>query len=144
MLATNFSPFGQESEAVARMSLAENSQTITVALQETDAVNWTEVNYAWVSPAGDIVRVGTSKQPIGRRLAAYAKDINNRLVLGKGSTPDWEAKRWVSELSVFGHLVAFAHRPPEVDTVAGKIRPYLDIERVLIAKMKPRLNRSHR
>ncbi|MBZ7920571.1 hypothetical protein LAC81_02060 [Ensifer adhaerens] len=136
--------FGAASERIATMTLGADSRSITVELLDSPAIRWTEVNYAWLSPLGDIIRIGTSKQPIGGRLAAYAKDINKRLQFDKGSTPAWEAEAWLQKLGQFGHLTAYVHLPDEVDTVAGPVRPYLDIERALIAKHRPLLNRSHR
>lgn len=137
-------PFGAASELIATMALGTDGRSITVDLIESPALVWTEVNYAWLSPVADIIRIGTSKQPIGRRLSAYAKDINNRLQLEKGATPLWEAEAWLQKLRAFGHLMAFVHLPNIVETVAGPVRPYLDIERALIAKYRPMLNRSHR
>ncbi len=136
--------FRGASERIATMALGADGRSITVDLIESPALAWTEVNYAWLSPAADIIRIGTSKQPIGGRLAAYAKDINKRLQLDKGSTPTWEADAWLQKLTEFGHLSAFVHLPDMVETVAGPVRPYLDIERALIAKHRPVLNRSHR
>ncbi|RAS16093.1 hypothetical protein [Ensifer adhaerens] len=136
--------FGPASEHIATMVLTDDERSISVDLIESPAVMWAEVNYAWLSPAADIIRIGTSKQPIGRRLAAYAKDINKRLQFDKGATPLWEAEAWLQKLREFGHLAAFVHLPDMVETVAGPVRPYLDIERALIAKHRPVLNRSHR
>lgn len=126
------------------MVLGGDGRSVAVHLLESPALRWTEVNYAWLSPAVDIVRIGTSKQPIGNRLAAYAKDINKRLQMDKGATPLWEAEAWLEKLKECGHLAAFVHLPDMVETVAGPVRPYLDIERALIAKYRPVLNRSHR
>lgn len=136
--------FGGASERIATMTLGVDGRSIDVDLLPSPALLWTEVNYAWLSPAVDIIRIGTSKQPIGNRLAAYAKDINKRLQMDKGATPLWEAEAWLEKLKECGHLAAFVHLPDMVETIAGPVRPYLDIERALIAKYRPALNRSHR
>lgn len=136
--------FGGASERIATMTLGVDGRSIDVDLLPSPALMWTEVNYAWLSPVADIIRIGTSKQRIGRRLAAYAKDINKRLLFDKGPTPLWEAEAWLQKLRECGLLAAYVHLPNEVETVAGPVRPYLDIERALIAKHRPVLNRSHR
>lgn len=136
--------FGAAAERIATMILGADGRSIAVDLSQSPATKWTEVNYAWLSPAADIIRIGTSKQPIGGRLAAYGKHINQRLRLDRGPTPLWEAEAWLQKLRECGHLAAFVHLPDMVETVAGPVRPYLDIERALIAKHRPVLNRSHR
>jgi hypothetical protein len=50
----------------------------------------------------------------------------------------------VRDLLKAGSLICYVHQPDEIDTIAGPLRPYLDIERVLIATKKPILNRGHR
>ncbi len=136
--------FGIACEHVATMSLDSSGKSVSVELTQTPATAWTEVTYAWLSPSAEVLRIGTSNQPIGRRLSAYAKDINKRLREGRGRTPSAEVESWLLRLQEFGRLDAFAHLPSAVETVAGPIRPYLDIERTLIAKYKPILNTSHR
>ena len=59
-------------------------------------------------------------------------------------TPEWEAKGWVELLQKHGFLEARVYLPPEIGTPAGSIRPFLDVERVLIKDFKPSLNRSRR
>jgi len=136
--------FGGASDRIATMTLGVDGRSIDVDLLPSPALLWTEVNYAWLSPAADIIRIGTSKQPVGGRLAAYGNHINQRLRLDRGPTPLWEAEAWLQKLRECGLLAAYVHLPNEVETVAGPIRPYLDIERALIAKYRPALNRSYR
>lgn len=53
-----------------------------------------------------------------------------------------EGDLW-EQLLKAGRLVCHVYQPPHIDTViAGQVRPYLDIERVLIATKKPILNRG--
>lgn len=103
-----------------------------------------EVVYAWTTAAGEWVRVGTSSGPLKKRLFSYAQHITKALEGKKSQTPEWEALRWRELIQKEGQLIALAHQPQHIETIAGNLRPFLDIERVLIREKKPNLNRSHR
>jgi hypothetical protein len=100
-----------------------------------------EVVYIWQTEAGGLVRVGTSKKrPVVSRLQRYSGDIQRGL-LGVTKNPSLEeAQKW-RDLLKAGSLICYVHQPDEIDTI-GPLRPYLDIERVLIATQKPILNRG--
>lgn len=117
---------------------------ISVQITDLRAQNLEEAVYAWITPYGEALRIGTSKKPVGLRLLSYPAYINRALAGNPSVTPLWEAKDWLRLLEANDSLLAVVHQPPTIDTVAGPLRPYLDIERHLIRATKPPLNRSHR
>lgn len=128
---------------VARMSLSDDRHGIVISITDVLVGAAMQVVYVWVDSYGYVLRVGTTKYGVGKRLRQYAPHINRALVGKPSSTPLWEAKKWHG-MVLAGELTALVHEPPLVSTAAGLIRPYLDIERLMIAGLKPPLNRSHR
>jgi len=103
-----------------------------------------ECVYVWRTPDGRDLRFGTSAGPVGVRLRQYAKHLTASLNGLSSPSPLWEAESWRALLIDHGRLNAFAHQPISIETVAGPLRPFLDIERRLIKLNRPPLNRSHR
>ena len=128
---------------IASMSLSDDRQGIVISITNVVLGAATQVVYVWVDSYGYVLRVGTTKHSVGNRLRQYAPHINRALAGKPSPTPLWEAQKWHSMVSA-GELTALVHEPPLVSTAAGLIRPYLDIERLMIAGLKPPLNRSHR
>ncbi|TNB48197.1 hypothetical protein FF124_07620 [Martelella lutilitoris] len=127
---------------VAQMSV-DASGRMTFEVTDPEAAKLEQALYVWQSHSGQILRFGTTKSPVSSRLRQYPNHINRRLVGQKSPTPEWEAKAWVDYANK-GPVVALVHQPPQINSVIGPIRPYLDLERELIAAFKPPLNRSHR
>lgn len=94
-----------------------------------------------LTPDGAVVRIGSSKTRVGGRLRSYATDINKRLLRDVGPTPRAEAEGWLARLAEHGAITAVVHQPPMMATIAGSLRPYLDIERVLLEEHCPPFNR---
>ena len=92
----------------------------------------------------EIVRIGSSAGPLKKRLAAWVRDVSTALAGGKSATPHDEAERW--RLALAGDVVGavYARQAATVTTPVGTFRAHLDEERVLIARHRPRLNRSGR
>lgn len=128
---------------IAFMSPTEEGNGVVVELTDIKLSTLEGVVYAWIDQGGTVLRVGASNQPIGTRVLALGENINKSLSGLESPTPEWEAKQWVA-LAKQGRLRALVHQPPAIDTVAGRVRPYLGIERRMIASLKPVLNRSYR
>ncbi|WHA40165.1 hypothetical protein [Agrobacterium larrymoorei] len=128
---------------VASMSLSDDRQGIVITIPDVVLGAAMQVVYVWVDSYGYVLRVGTTKHSVGARLRQYAPHINRALAGLPSSTPLWEARKWHNAVQG-GELTALVHAPPDIHTAAGVVRPYLDIERVMIAGLKPPLNRSHR
>lgn len=127
---------------IAFMSPSEVGNGVVVELTDNELSTLEGVVYAWIDQSGTILRVGACNRPIGIAMLALGEDINNTLLGLDSPTPEWEAKQWFA-LARQGRLRALGHQPPAIDTVAGRVRPYLSIERHMIAKLKPVLNRGH-
>ncbi len=129
-------------QPVAVMTFKDNRAYVKI----TNAAlgDMTEVVYVWTTPEGEWLRVGTSRAPLKKRLQNYASHISRALEGKNSPTPLSEAQDWRKLIKKHKQLIALAHQPPYTNTIAGKVRPYLDIERVLISEKRPPLNRSHR
>lgn len=117
---------------------------VRVEITDSELGELTEVVYAWTRESGDYIRVGTSRAPVKGRLLIYETHINRALNGARSPTLATEAAEWKRILLEEGRLIAIVHRPPPTDSIAGPVRPYLDIERVLIATKRPPLNRGFR
>lgn len=128
-------------EQVAVMTFEDG--LIKVAITNEILADAKETVYVWTDTKDQWLRVGTSAAPLRKRLLSYMGYINKSLAGKKSATPLWEAESWKKLLLENGHLIALAFQPPLISTYVGELRPYLDIERVLIRERKPSLNRSH-
>ena len=126
------------------MSLGTDGRSVAVLIDDPQAAKASEAVYAWVDRDRNVIRVGTSLKAVGRRLRQYQGHITQSLNGKPKPTPYEEALRWVEVLRR-GDLIAMVHVPKAIDTAIGPVRPYLDMERHMIANLKPSLlNRSHR
>lgn len=123
------------------MSSSAEERGVVIELTDPKLSKLEGIVYAWIDAAGTVIRVGASNNPIGNEMIEYGHRINKSLAGLNGSTPRWEAEQWLA-LTRQGPLRALFHQPPTIDTVVGKVRPYLGIERHMIAKLKPVLNIS--
>lgn len=96
--------------------------------------------YAFV--VGDqIVRIGSSKAPLGSRMRSWRRDVSGALAGKRTSTPSQEADGWRALLS--GQTGAiFARQGTEVTTQVGTFNAYMAEESYLIGLHRPRQNRS--
>ncbi|WP_276118387.1 GIY-YIG nuclease family protein [Pararhizobium qamdonense] len=132
-----------EFTAVADMKVTGDGNGIHVSITDVVSAQLTETVYVWLDGSGNALRIGTSKPKVSKRLLQYNRYINKALAGLGGGTPLWEANAWL-DLVREQTLTAVVHQPPEIATVAGMVRPHLDIERLLIQQLNPRLNRSRR
>jgi hypothetical protein len=128
---------------IAFMSLNQEGNGVVVELADVKLAALDGVVFAWIDEAGTVLRVGASSQPVGAGILSFGEQINRSLAGLTSRTPEWEARQWLA-LAKQGKLTALAHRPPPIDTVIGQVRPYLGIERHMIAKLKPLLNTHYR
>lgn len=92
----------------------------------------------------EIVRIGSSAGPLKKRFAAWRRDVSKSLAGGKSSTPHDEAERWRHAFAGNADGAIYARQASAVTTPVGEFFAHLDEERVLIARHKPKLNRSSR
>ena len=129
-------------QVVTTMSLDESGRQIGVTLEAGGVSALECVVYVWLDGSGNVIRVGSSKQPIGRRLMP-TRSTSTRACRGfEAPPPKGKTAAWL-KLAKEGDLQGVVHQPPLIETVAGPVRPYLDIERTMIAALRPPLNRSH-
>ncbi|RWA68471.1 hypothetical protein [Mesorhizobium sp.] len=128
----------------AEMRLARDKTSIRVTITDQKAREFSEAVYAWITADGKPVRIGTCGSSAGKRLLSYPGYINRSLAGRGGTTPKWEALKWLGLLTAHGMLTAVVHQPEPTLTAAGLIRPYIDVERQLIRRYRPLLNRNHR
>ncbi len=102
--------------------------------KDPEVVKDKECIYAFLV-GGKVVRVGSSKAPLDRRLKAYERDITHALRGEKSPAPASEAKKWRKQLPAGTEGVIYARRGTEVKTHIGKFRAYLDEESILIGKL---------
>lgn len=132
-------------------------QKVGSLLLESD-VFWVEVTdprwayrsqliYALLTRDGAWVRIGKSDKPLGQRMRRYAKDLARGLActkdlnLKEGSTKRSEMPIWLDFLEG-GPLTFWAIEPPTISTDYGDVVLLLDLERHLIRKIRPPLNRE--
>jgi hypothetical protein len=126
---------------VAIVAIDGNRFAITVT--DDEAAERTGSIYAFVID-GEIVRVGSSAGLLKKRFRQWERDVSIALAGGRSSTPLDEAARWREALKPGADGAVYARRGTEVTTTVGTFTTHLDEERILIARLKPRLNRSWR
>jgi hypothetical protein len=126
---------------VAKFWIEENQFHVELTDLETTALE--RCVYAFTID-DEIVRVGSSKAPLRTRFATWRRDVSKALNGLKSATPLDEGVRWREALDGRNHGVIYARPGATVHTPLGEISAYLDEECVLIARYKPRLNRSSR
>ena len=97
--------------------------------------------YAFVL-GGEIVRIGSSKAILRKRMKAWQRDVSKSMRGEKSATPKWEAEEWRRRLQEHGPGEIWARRGTEVTTPVGTFPAYMDEESVLIGRHLPPLNRS--
>ena len=89
----------------------------------------------------EIIRVGSSKNKLKRRMKSWERDVSKSLNGEKSSTPLWESKMWDNLLKdKIGIL--FGRKGTIVSTPVGEFNSYLSEESFLIGKFLPKMNRS--
>jgi hypothetical protein len=111
-----------------------------------EEASWTQSIYAFVIN-DEIVRIGSSKEPLRIRMRRWSNDVSAAFRLKYGSTKQNEPDLWSEELAKHGEGTIWARQgtqfrsPITYEMLSG----YQDEESYLIAKHQPRLNRgSHR
>jgi len=123
-----------------------DEQTFSMNIVRKDVLDWEKAIYIFVFN-DEIIRVGSSKAKLGKRMKQWSGDVTNALRQIKGlpakrtATPDWEATAWAKLISKHGEGDIYAREATEVETPVGKFRAYMDEESILINRHKPPLNR---
>jgi hypothetical protein len=112
-----------------------------IQISDSDMVARDRCIYAFLV-GNEIVRIGSSKAPLKRRLKDWERDVTNALQHRKSPTPTKEADAWDAILKQHGSGTIFARPGTVVTTPIGEISTYLDEEIVLIDKYNPILDRK--
>ncbi len=92
--------------------------------------------------ADEIVRIGSSKGVLSKRMRDWQRDVSKAIRREKSATPFSEADEWVRRLKVHRSGQVWARRGTDVTTPVGTFPAYMDEESVLIGRHLPPLNRS--
>ena len=124
----------------ARFTLEGVDFRVEIECEETCSL--TCCIYAFVI-GGEIVRIGSSKAKLKKRILTYPYYVGGRLQGRNTDTSELEAQDWKSRLDRAGGVgFVFARRGTEVTTPVGTFPTYLDEESILLGRFKPPLNRS--
>lgn len=109
-------------------------QKLEIVVTDREAVKLEKCIYAFLID-GKVVRIGSSKAPLEKRLKSYERDISNALAGKKSPAPADEKEKWRKILSAGKSGIIYARRGTEVTTPIGKFPAYLDEESILIGKI---------
>ncbi len=113
----------------------------TIDISDKAMIEQVRCIYAFVID-GKIVRIGSSKAPLKKRMASWRSEVTKALKGERSQTPIAEASKWKELLSESKCAELFARQGSTVATPVGEIITYLDEESVLIGRYSPVLNRS--
>ena len=125
---------------------APDPSTFSIQINLEDALAWEKCVYIFVF-GEEIVRVGSSKGPLKKRMQQWGRDVTNALRKmddldhKKTNTPEKEALIWRDLLEQYGQGEVYARQAATVTTPVGTFRAYMDEESILINRHKPVLNR---
>lgn len=126
--------------------IAPDPVTFLIEIDVKEALLWEKTIYIFVFN-DEIVRIGSSKGLLGKRIKQWCRDVTNALrrVNGmyakKSITPDWEASAWYKILNTYGNGEVYARKASVVTTPIGTFNAYMDEESILINRYKPKMNR---
>lgn len=118
----------------------------SVDINVSDALSWEKCVYIFIFN-GEVVRVGSSKGALGKRMRQWSRDVTNAfhrlngINAPKSNTPDWEARGWLDLIQSHGGGEVYARKATTVTTPVGTFEAYMDEESVLINRHKPPMNR---
>ena len=117
---------------VARVHIA--NRKLKIIIDDQEAVKEEKCIYAFLI-GDEVVRVGSSKAPLEKRLKNYEKHITDALNGRKSPAPHEEAVKWKKILpdGISGDI--YARPGTTVKTPLGRFRAYLDEESLLIGEM---------
>ncbi len=118
---------------IGTVSLYDDSFRIN--LHDASLLSAVECVYAF-TVEDEVVRVGSSKAPLGKRFKAWERDVSRALNGLPSPTSQLEADGWRARLSVSAGKV-YARPGTLVCTPVGTFRAYLDEERALIQELRP-------
>jgi hypothetical protein len=124
---------------LARFSLGD--QCFVIDIDDEALATQEKCIYAFAI-ADEIVRIGSSKGVLSKRMRAWQRDVSKAIRREKSATPFWEADEWVRRLKVHRSGQVWARRGTDVTTPVGTFPAYMDEESVLIGRHLPPLNRS--
>lgn len=130
---------------IGRITSSE-SLKFSVDIDVSDALGWEKCVYIFMFN-GEIMRVGSSKGALGKRMRQWSRDVThafhrlNGINAPKSNTPDWEAKGWIELIQSYGGGEVYARRAATVTTPIGTFEAYMDEESILINRHKPPMNR---
>ena len=129
---------------------APDPSTFSVEIELEEALTWEKSVYIFLIN-DEIVRIGSSKGPLKKRMQRWQQDVTNALRKMSGldtkktPTKEEEANEWLKLLKLHGQGKIYARQATVVTTPVGKFRAYMDEESILINRHKPRLcNHSNR
>jgi hypothetical protein len=127
-------------ERVARFWLNEN--TLCIETDRPDIAALEKTVYAFVID-DQIVRIGSSKNPLSGRLQDSERDVSRGMRGDPQSPcPPAEAEKWRERLNRGQTGTVYARHGTLVETPVGSFPAYLDEESVLLGRHRPPLNRS--
>ena len=91
----------------------------------------------------EIVRIGSSKGKLTKRMKDHERDISNRLKGKKSPTSTSEAKEWKQRLATHKIGYVYAREGSLVTTPIGTFNSYLSEESELLGRHQPPLNNSY-
>jgi hypothetical protein len=127
---------------VAEVRIADGSR-FAISITDTVLASLETCIYAFLV-GGKIMRIGSSKAPLWKRLRSWERLVTARWQNpdGPSDTPQWEADGWRKCLEDYGCGEIHARQGTEVTTPVGVFCAYLSEESVLIGRHRPSLNRS--
>ncbi len=117
---------------VAHVRIEDQNLRIDITDQET--VKREKCIHAFVI-GGKVVRVGSSKAPLEKRLKSYVRDISHALKGEKSPAPPKEAEQWSKQLPAGISGDIYARQGWSVTTPIGTFHAYMDEESILIGEM---------
>jgi hypothetical protein len=122
---------------VARFRIEDDAFVIDI----TDPLSVQEERSIYAFVIGEeVVRIGSSKAKLSKRLGEWRRDVSAALQGRKSHTPQVEADGWRDALRS-DEGVIYARPGTMVETPVGVISAYLDEEISLIARHRPRFCR---
>jgi hypothetical protein len=125
---------------VARVHIADRELKIDITDLET--VKLEKCIYAFLI-GGKVVRIGSSKARLEKRLKNYEKHITDALNDRKSPAPPEEVEKWKKILPAGTTGIIYARKGWPVTTPVGEFHAYMDEESLLIGEMWKSTPKDH-
>jgi hypothetical protein len=107
---------------------------LKIEFTDLEAVKLEECIYAFLID-GKVVRIGSSKAKLEKRLRNYERDITNALNDRKSPAPAEEAELWSEKLPAGTSGIIYARQGWSVTTPIKTFKAYMDEESLLIGEL---------